>query len=302
MRWRIVVLNPRERSEDHPGARSAMTADHSTSQTTGTARVHSTAVVHPAARLGSGAEVGPFAVIEADVVIGDGTVIGPHVVIDRDVIIGRENRLATGVVIGAVPQHRQYSGERSFVRLGDRNVLGEYATVSRGFGEGTATEIGDDNYVMSYVRIDHNCRIGNGVVLTSGAGLGGFVAISDQAYVGGNSGVHQFVRIGRLGMVGAVSMVRQDVPPFILAAGVPARAHALNTVGLTRADVPAPHRRALKRAFMLLYRSGLSLSTGVQRIENELGDDPYVRELIEFIATGSHERGMVRWAGETSSP
>lgn len=279
-----------------------MGADRSSSQTTGETGVHPTAVVHPGALLGRGVEVGPFAVIEADVAIGDGTVIGPHAVIHRDVIIGNENRLATGVVIGAAPQHRLYAGERTHVRIGDRNVLGEYATVSRGYGEGTGTEIGSDNYVMSYVRIDHNCRVGDGVVLTSGAGLGGFVSIGDQAYVGGNSGIHQFVRIGRLGMVGAVSMVRQDVPPFILAAGVPARAYAMNTVGLTRAGVPQAHRHALKRAFVLLYRSGRSLASGLKQIEGELGDDPYVRELIEFIATGSHERGMVRWVGETSSP
>lgn len=278
-----------------------MTTGRTVSKAAGETNVHPTAVVHPAAQVGRGVEVGPFAVIEAEAVIGDGTVIGAHVVIGRDVVIGKGNRLSPGVVIGAAPQHRQYAGERTYVRIGDRNVLGEYATVSRGFGEGTATEIGDDNFVMSYVRIDHNCRIGNGAVLTSGLGLGGFVSIGDQAYVGGNTGVHQFVRIGRLGMVGAVSMVRQDVPPFILAAGMPARAYALNAVGLTRASVPAANRRALKRAFVLLYRSGLSVPTSLKRIEVELGDDPYVRELIAFIATSSHERGIVRWARETSS-
>lgn len=279
-----------------------MSPDRFPSAASGEVKVHETAIVHPSARLGRGVEVGPFTVIAPDVVIGDGTTIGPHVVIEHDVTIGKQNQLGTGVVIGALPQHRGYAGERSFVRIGDRNVLGEYATVSRGYGEGTVTEIGNDTFVMSYVRIDHNCRVGSGVVLTSGAGLGGFVSIDDQAYVGGNTGVHQFVRIGRLGMVGAVSMVRQDVPPFVLVAGVPARAHSLNIVGLTRAGVPEPHRRMLKRAFALLYRSGLPVSAGLRRIESELGDDPYVREMMEFINQGSHERGIVRWAREKSSP
>lgn len=277
-----------------------MTMSGERSSTASSVTVHPAAIVHPAAELGRGVEVGPYAVIAADVVIGDGTVIGPHVVIERNVTIGHQNRLGVGVVVGGPPQHRGYAGERTFVRIGDRNVLGEYATVSRAYGEGEATEIGNENFLMSYVRVDHNCRIGDGVVLVSGAGLGGHVSIEDQAYVGGNVGVHQYVRIGRLAMVGAVSVVRQDVPPFVLVAGVPARAHALNTVGLQRAGVPPSHRAALKRAFTLLFGSGLAVSSAVKRMEAELGDDPFVQTMLEFIRGGSHERGIVRWARETS--
>lgn len=274
-----------------------MTSDHSPTAA-GEVKIHPTAIIHPTARLGSAVEVRPYAVVGEDVVIGDGTVVGPHAVIEPHVMIGRENQLGAGVVVGAPPQHRGYAGERTFVRIGDRNVLGEYATVSRAYGEGESTQIGNDNFLMSYVRVDHNCRIGNGVVLVSGVGLAGFVSIDDQAYVGGNTGVHQFVRIGQLGMVGAVSVVRQDVPPFVLVAGVPARAHALNTVGLSRVGVPPVHRAALKRAFALLYRSGLSVPTALARIEAALGDDPYVAQMIEFVRGGSHERGIVRWARE----
>lgn len=260
--------------------------------------VHPTAIVHPSVQLGKRVEVGPYAVIADDVVIGDGTTIGPHVVIERDVVLGRENRLHPGVVVGGPPQHKQYGGERTQVRIGDRNVLGDYASISRAYGEGEATVIGNDNFIMSYVRIDHNCWIGNDVVLVSGVGLAGHVSIDDQAYVGGQAGAHQFVRIGRLGMVGAMTLLRQDVPPFLLAAGIPARAHALNTVGLVRAGVAPAHRAALKRAFLILYRSGLPVRGALARMEAELGEDPFVAEMITFIRAGSHDRGIVRWTRE----
>jgi len=265
------------------------------------ASIHPTALVDPSAELGRGVAVGPYAVIGPGARIGEGTRLGAHVVVERGVTIGCDNELGAGVVLGCRPQHRAYRGEPSVVRIGDRNIFGEYATVSRGYGEATATEIGSDNYIMSYVRVDHNCRIGNQVTLTSGVGLGGHVTIDDLAYVGGNTGVHQFVRIGRLGMVGAVSMVRQDVPPYMLAAGMPARAHSLNVVGLGRAGVPPQHRRALRRAFTVLYRSGLGVSAALARLEAELGDDPFVSQVIAFIRSGSHERGIVRWVGERSS-
>ncbi len=274
-------------------------ASERTSTAAGDVKIHPTAIVHSTAQLGKGVEVGPYTVIAGDVLIGEGTMIGPHVVIEHDVVIGRENRLGAGVVVGGPPQHRRYAGERTLVRIGDRNVLSEYATISRAYGEGEATVIGNDNFIMSYVRIDHNCHIGNGVVLVSGVGLAGHVSIDDQAYLGGQAGAHQFVRIGRLGMVGAMSLVRQDVPPFVLVAGYPARAHALNTVGLVRAEVPPSHRAALKRAFTILYRARLAVPTALKRLEAELGDDPYVKEMIAFISE-SHERGIVRWTREKS--
>ncbi len=263
--------------------------------------IHPTAVVDPGAALGRGVVVGPYAVVASDVQLGDGTRVDAHAVVERDVILGRENRLGAGVVIGCPPQHRGYAGERSFVHIGDRNIFGEYATISRGYGAESATEIGSDNYIMSYVRVDHNCRIGSNVTITSGAGLGGHVSVDDHAYIGGNSGIHQWVRVGRLSMVGAVSMVRQDVPPFILVAGVPARAHSLNVVGLKRAGIPAQHWRALKRAFSLLFRGGLAVSTALERLQAELGSDPYVAQIITFVRAGGHDRGIVRWVGETSS-
>ena len=258
-------------------------------------RIHPTAVVDRTADLGPGVTVGPLAVISAGVSIGEGTTLGAHAVIEPGVVVGRQNVLGVGVVLGCRPQHRQFSDERSTLVVGDRNVFGEYASVSRGFGDGTRTEIGNDGYIMSYVRIDHNCRIGNDVTITGGAGLAGHVSVDDGAYVGGMGGLHQFVRVGRLAMVGGVSMVRQDVPPYVLAVGVPARAHALNVVGLRRAGLRQVHRRALRRAFALLYLRGLTVSAAVEAIAAELADDPYVAHLLEFLRSGAHNRGFVRW-------
>ena len=213
------------------------------------------------------------------------------------VTLGQSNRLSVGVVLGEEPQHRRFAGERSFVRIGSENTFREYVTVNRGYGEGEITEIGDDNYLMSYVHIGHNCRITTGVTITSGAKLAGHVLVHEQANLGGQVGVHQFVRVGRLVMVGGGSVLRQDVPPFVLAFGVPAHAYGLNSVGLTRAGIPPVHRTMLKRAFMLLYRSRLGVSTALARMDAELGSDPYVREMIEFIR-GGQERGIIRWTKE----
>jgi len=272
-------------------------SDHPSSVTTGDVDVHPSAIVHRTAHLGRGVRVGPFALIDADVSIGDGTTIGPQVVIHRDVTIGRYNVLDVGVIIGCAPLHKGYRGERTSVRIGNGNVLREQVTIERGYGEGTTTVIGDRNFFMTGVHVGHNVIIGNEVVLTCGTLLAGFVRIDDQANLSGNVGVHQFVRIGRLAMVGGVSMVRQDVPPFVLISGNPARANALNTVGLVRAGVDASHRRALKRAFVLLYRSGLSVPTALTRMESEVGRDPYVQSMLAFIRD-SQKRGIVRWAKE----
>jgi len=257
--------------------------------------VHPSAIVHPEAKLGHGVVVGPYTVIEAGAAVGDRTVIGAHCVIKTGVTLGPDNRLSVGVVLGEEPQHRRFAGEQSFVRIGRGNILREYVTVNRAYGEGEVTEVGDDNYLMSYVHVGHNCRIGNSVIMTSGAELAGHVTVQDQANLSGHVGVHQFVRIGRLAMVGGGAVVLQDVPPFVMAFGAPARAYGLNGVGLTRAGVPPAHRAMIKRAFTLLYRSRLSVSTALARMEAELGDDPYVRDMRAFIG-GSRERGIIRWA------
>lgn len=259
--------------------------------------VHPTALVDSRASLGAGVVVGPYSIVEAGAVVGAGTVIGPHCVIKSLVTMGEGNQLSVGVVLGEEPQHKAFVGERSFVRIGDRNIFREYVTVNRAYGEDEATEVGDDNYLMSYVHIGHNCQITSQTIITSGTKLAGHCLVLERANLGGQVGVHQFVRFGRLVMVGGGSVVRQDVPPYVLAFGVPARAYGLNSVGLTRAGVPVEHRTVLKKAFALLYRSGLSVSTALSRLQSEYGRDPYVADMVEFIRA-SEKRGIIRWVHE----
>ncbi|HEV8339108.1 MAG TPA: acyl-ACP--UDP-N-acetylglucosamine O-acyltransferase [bacterium] len=262
--------------------------------------IHPTAVVAPGAHLEAGVVVGPYAVVGEDVTIGAGTRIGPHVVIEEGVRIGRDNVISTGTIIGCLPQDRKFLGERSHVVIGDRNLIREYASISRATGAGEATTIGSDNFVMSYVRIDHNARLGNRVVLVGGSMVAGHVEVDDDAYVSGMTGLHQFVRVGRLAMIGGYTMLRQDCPPFILVTGVPGRARALNLVGLRRNGVAAADRSALRRAFHIFYQSQLGRTRALAALVDELGDHPLVRELIDFLQTSrGSRRGLVRWSGQT---
>lgn len=262
--------------------------------------VHPTAVVHPGARLGDGVRVGPYAVIEDDTVIGDGTVIGPHTVIHAHVEVGRDNHLAAHVVIGSRPQDRAYRGEPTRVVIGDGNIISEFASVDRATGDGLETRIGHGAYIMSGVRISHNCVVGDGAVVVSGTQLGGWVHLGPQAYLGGISGIHQFVHVGRLAMVAGHSGVRQDVPPYVMAAGFRARAVGLNTVGMVRHGLPPADRLALRRAFRLVYRSGLPMAEALRALDPATAASPAVQEFVDFIraAAGRH-RGIVRWQAAT---
>ncbi|MDR7605838.1 MAG: acyl-ACP--UDP-N-acetylglucosamine O-acyltransferase [Armatimonadota bacterium] len=258
-------------------------------------RIHPTAVVHPDARLHPTVRVGPYAVIGPHVEVGEDTVIGPHVVLEGYVRIGRRNRIHAGVVIGSEPQDRSFRGERSYVIVGDENVFREYVQIHRATGDGEATVVGDRNYIMSMVHVAHNCRLGSDIVIVTGSGLAGHVRVDDGAQIGGMAGVHQFVRIGRLGMVGGMAKLTTDVPPFVLVDGVPARARGLNRVGLQRAGVPREEVARLHRAFRMLYREGLSVPHALDRIVAELGEDGLVGELVAFLREhrGSR-RGLVR--------
>lgn len=263
------------------------------------AEIHPTAVVGAGARLEPEVVVGPYTVVGDDVTVGAGTRIGPHVVIEDGVRIGRSNLISTGAIIGCLPQDRHFLGETSHVVIGDRNLIREYASISRATGAGEATTIGNDNFVMSYVRIDHNVRVGDRVVLVGGSMVAGHVEVGDDAYVGGMTGLHQFVRVGRLAMIGGYTMVRQDCPPFMLVAGQPGRVRALNLVGLRRQGIPAGDRSALRRAFRLLYQSHLGMTRAVAGLTEEFGDHPLVRELIDFLQTSrGSRRGLVRWSGQ----
>jgi UDP-N-acetylglucosamine acyltransferase len=262
--------------------------------------VHPTAVVHPSAILGLGVHVGPYAVIEAETVIGEGTVIGPHSVVHRDLTMGRRNEVAAHVVLGCRPQDRAYKGERTRVVIGDDNIFSAFASVDRATGEGNETRVGNGVYVMSTVKISHNCVIGDGAVVVSGCQLGGWVTLGDHAFIGGLAGVHQFVHIGRMVMVAGLAGVRQDVPPYIMVAGAHARAVGLNTVGLRRNGIEAADRRALREAFRVFFQSGLSLDNALGGLDAIVATSAAVEHFRDFIrAARERNRGIVRWQPQT---
>ncbi|MBI4430450.1 MAG: acyl-ACP--UDP-N-acetylglucosamine O-acyltransferase [Candidatus Omnitrophica bacterium] len=255
-------------------------------------QIHSTAIVHPDAQLAEGVDVGPYSIVGEHVKIGSGTRIGAHAVIDGYTTIGEDNNIFTGAVIGSVTQDKKYRGGKSFVRIGDRNNVREYVTVNPGTEDGSSTIIGNDNLLMAYSHVAHDCVVKNHAVLANVATLAGYVTIEDRAIVGGLSAVHQFVRIGKLAIVGGCSKVVQDIPPFIMADGHPAKAFGLNSVGFERNGISKEERLELKRAFKIIFRSKLSLSHAVQRIEADLKKLPAIIDLLSFLK--SSERGTCK--------
>jgi len=263
--------------------------------------VHPTAIVHPTAHLDEGVEVGPYAVIGAGVVVGVGTVVGPHAVLYDGVVMGARNQLAAHVVIGTRPQDLAYRGEPTRVMIGDENIFSEFASVDRATGEGNETRIGNRAYIMSYVRVSHNCQVGDSAVLVNGSGLGGWVEIEDRAYVGGMSAVHQFVHVGRLAIVAGCSGLTQDLPPYVMAGGFRARAIGLNTIGLRRHDVSPADRLALRRAFRIFFQTRRSMGEALGALEAEAAQSVPVRHMLDFInAARGRKRGIVRWRAETA--
>ena len=244
--------------------------------------IHPSAIIDSHAELGRDVTVGPYAVIGPQVTIGEGSVLGPHVIIEGKTTIGQRCRIHVGAALGGVPQDIKYRGGVPSVVMGDDNLIREYVTI-HGSGDGRSTTIGNSNLLMAYSHVGHNCVIGNGVQMANYAGVSGHVVVEDQVVVGGMVGFHQFVRVGRLAMIGGYSKVAQDVPPFFTVDGRPAKPVSLNTVGLRRAGVPTEARDNLKRAFKLLYRSQLSLGHALDRIEAEIADSDYVSYLVAFL-------------------
>lgn len=252
--------------------------------------IHPTAVVHGKAELAADVVVGPYAVIGADVRVGAGTWIGAHVVLEGRTTLGRNNRVFHGAVLGAVPQDLKYRGETTYVQVGDGNTIREYATIHLACIEGETTCVGDHSLIMAYAHVAHNCSIGNHVILANAVNLAGHVEVQDYAIIGGMTPVHQFARIGRHALVGGGSRVPKDIPPFMRAAGNPIRIAGLNHIGLERHGYDEDRRLLLKRAYRILFRSGLNVTQAVQRLRQEFGTDDDVRTLVEFIETS--ERGI----------
>lgn len=256
------------------------------------ADIHPTAVVHPSARLGHNVVIGPHSVIGADVVLGPDCVVGTSVLIEGRTHIGRNNRFFHGAAIGCEPQDKKFGDEMSYVEIGDNNDIREYCTIHAATGEGEKTRVGDNNLLMAYVHIAHNCHIHDGTVLANAVNLAGHVEVESHAILGGMTPVHQFVRIGQFAFVGGASRLPQDVPPFIKVAGNPVEVAGINSIGLKRCGFDDAELRTLKRAYRLLYRSGLNVTQAMEKIATDCELTPRIEELMAFIRRS--DRGIVR--------
>lgn len=256
------------------------------------AMIHPTACVHPNAKIGAGVKIGPYAVIGEHVEIGEGTEVMAHVVIDGWTKIGKNCRFFPSASIGSEPQDLKFYGEKSYVYIGDNSVFREFVTVSRATGEGCETRIGSNCLFQACTHIAHNCIVGNNVIMSNCAGLAGHVIVEDRVVIGGLAGVHQFVKIGRNAMVGGLAKVVQDIPPFMIADGQPARIIGLNSVGLSRAGMTDSVKSNLKKGFRILFRSGLNVSQAITEMEQELDSSEEVEHLLRFLRDA--ERGICR--------
>ncbi len=255
--------------------------------------VHPTAIVHPAARLGSGVVVGPYSLVGEHVEIGDRTVIGPHVVITGHTRIGCDNRIFQFCSIGESPQDKKYAGEPTRLEIGDRNTIRESCTFNCGTVQDVGvTRLGNDNWIMAYVHVAHDCQVGNQTIFANNTQLAGHVHVGDWAILGGFTGVHQFVRVGAHSFTGVGCVLFQDLPPFVIAAGNPGVPRSINAEGLKRRGYPVESVAAVKRAYKTLYKRGLKLDEARAAIESDLAAVPELALLTDFLAVPG--RGIIR--------
>jgi UDP-N-acetylglucosamine acyltransferase len=245
--------------------------------------IHPTAVVDPSAELAEGVSIGPFCVVGRDVKVGARTALESHVVLEPFTHIGQDCQIRQGAVLGGPPQDYKFKGERSFLTIGERNIIREFVTIHRASGEDEQTRIGNDNMIMAYCHIGHNSWLGNNIIMANQVGISGHCLVEDRVVFGGIVGVHQFVRMGKLAMIGGMSKVVADVPPFMLVDGRPAELNGLNVLGLRRAGIPPKVRAALKQGFRLLYRSGFNLTQGIEAAYNEVEQSEERDYLLEFL-------------------
>ncbi|MDJ0781157.1 MAG: acyl-ACP--UDP-N-acetylglucosamine O-acyltransferase [Desulfosarcinaceae bacterium] len=255
--------------------------------------IHSTAIVSSRSDIAPDVEIGPYTIIGDHVSVGAGTRIGPHVVIDPHTTIGANCQIYQYAALGAIPQSVKFEGEVSEARIGDNTVIREFVTVHRGtaFGGGETT-IGANCFLMAYTHIAHDCRIGEGVVMANNATLAGHIIIGDFATVGGLVAIHQFVNIGEYAFVGGKSAVVKDVPPYMIAAGDRAKLHGLNRVGLKRHGFSRSTLAALKKTYRILFRYGLTINEGLERVAAEIEPLAEVNRVVNFIKAS--ERGVTR--------
>ncbi len=255
--------------------------------------IHQTAIVHPGAKLGANVSVGAYSIIGEHVQIGDNTEIGPHVVIEGHTTIGRDNRIFQFCSIGAEPQDKKYAGEPTRLEIGERNVIREFCTFNLGtIQDGGVTRLGNDNWIMAYVHLAHDCQVGNHTIFANNAQLAGHCHVDDHAILGGFTVVHQFVRIGAHSMTGMGTILFQDLPPYVTAAGNTASPYGINSEGLKRRGFSSEAVMALKRAYRAIYKSGLTLEEAKAKLEADLAKHPEYQLLLDFLAVS--KRGIVR--------
>jgi UDP-N-acetylglucosamine acyltransferase len=256
-------------------------------------KIHPTALIDREAALDSSVEVGPYAVIAADVAIGAGTTIGAHAVIKGPTRIGRDNRILQFVSLGEAPQDKKYAGEPTGLEIGDRNLIREFCTFNRGTVQDVGvTRLGDDNWIMAYVHIAHDCQVGSNTIFANNATLGGHVHVDEYAILGGFTGVHQFVHIGAHSMIGAGTILLQDLPPYVMASGNTAKPYGINAEGLRRRGFSAEKIAVIKRAYKTLYKSGLSFEAAKAEIAAAAASHSELRILVDFLTTAT--RGILR--------
>ncbi|HTH95565.1 MAG TPA: acyl-ACP--UDP-N-acetylglucosamine O-acyltransferase [Rhodocyclaceae bacterium] len=256
-------------------------------------RIHPSALVDPGARIADGVEIGAFTIVGPNVEVGANTVIGPHVVIDGHTKIGADNRIFQFCSIGGQPQDKKYAGEPTRLEIGDRNTIRESCTFNIGTTQdGGITRVGNDNWVMAYVHVAHDCSIGDNCIFANSVQLAGHVQIGDFVIIGGISGVHQFVRIGSHSMAGMTTSLSQDLPPYVMASGNPAAARGINVEGLRRRGFSAEAIAAIRRAYKTIYVSGMRLEEAREAIAAEQDEYPELKPLVEFLSVSG--RGIVR--------
>ena len=255
--------------------------------------IDSRAVIAPSAEIAADVQIGPFTVIGADVVIGAGTWVGPHAVINGPTRIGRDNKVFQFASLGDAPQDKKYKGEPTRLEIGDRNVFREFVTVNRGTTHDKGvTTIGSDNLLMAYVHVAHDCLLGDKIVMSNCATLGGHVEIGDWVIMGGLSAVHQHAKVGAHCFIANNAAVTRDVPPYVMAVGQPAEPHSVNSEGLKRRSFSAEQILNIRRAYRLLYRSGLKLADALSQLEHISLEQPEIKPFVEFIKRSS--RSIVR--------
>lgn len=255
-------------------------------------QIHNSAIVHTGAEIGNDVEVGPYCIIEDNVVIDEGTKIGSHVLIASGTRIGKQCKIFQGAVLGTIPQDLKFSGEVTTLEIGDRTTIREYATLNRGTTDRMKTVVGKDCFLMAYSHIAHDCIIGNNVIIANAVNMAGHVVIEDYAGVGGLTPIHQFVRIGKHSFIGGGLRVPKDVPPYILAMGEPLQFGGLNSVGLRRRGFTSQKISTIKSVYKIIYRQNLTISEALQKIEQEIEPLQEVKYIVSFFKES--ERGVIR--------